>query len=123
MRSGLVFLRGLEIARRATGNLVLRDALQQCEIAIHAGQDISLALDRTRAFPPMVVQIFAVGQQSGRMEEMLDRLARDYDRQVTTAANRLTAVLEPVLIILLAIFVGFVAFATILPLLEAGNVL
>lgn len=123
MRSGLVFLRGLQVARRATRNRVLADALGVCEKAVQAGQDISESLATTGAFPPMVVKIFSVGQQSGRLEEMLDRLAEDYDRQVATTASRFTSVLEPVLIILLAILVGFVALATILPLLEAGNVL
>ena len=55
------------------------------------------------------------------MEEMLDRLAADYDRQVTAASQRLTAVLEPVLILFLVVLVGFISLATILPLLEAAN--
>jgi len=122
MKSGLVFLRGIEIAGRATRNLVLKRALEDCGQAVQAGRDISDALQSTGAFPPMVVQIFSVGQHSGRLEEMLDRLATDYDRQVNTIANRFTSVLEPVLIIILALVVGFVAFATVLPLLEAGNV-
>ena len=80
------------------------------------------SLKATGAFPPVVVRIFSVGQQSGRLEEMLDRLAVDYDRQVTTASQRLTAVLEPVLILVLVVLVGFIGVATILPLLEAADV-
>jgi type II secretory pathway component PulF len=68
------------------------------------------------------VRVFSVGQQSGRLEEMLDRLAADYDKQVATAAQRLTAVLEPLLILALVALVGFIALATILPLLEAADV-
>jgi type II secretory pathway component PulF len=123
MRSGMVFARAVEIARRATRNQVFRDALQACAIAVERGQDIAPALNDTGAFPRVVVQIFAVGQHSGRLEEMLDRLAADYDRQLATTAQRLTAVLEPVLILLLVILVGFIAFATVLPMLEAANVL
>jgi type II secretory pathway component PulF len=123
MRSGIVFLRAIEIAQRSTGNLVLRDALAKCQTAVQGGQDIAKALEATNAFPALVVQIFSVGQQAGRLEEMLDRLAVDYDRQVATAAQRFTAVLEPLLILVLAVIVGFIAFATILPILEAGNVL
>ena len=88
-----------------------------------AGRDIGQALERTGVFPPMAVQIFAVGQESGRLEEMLERLAADYDRQVTRTSERLTAALEPIFILALAIFVGFLLFATILPILEAGNVM
>ena len=62
-----------------------------------------------------------LGQQSGRLEEMLDRLATTYDQQVNLAATRLTAVLEPILIVLLAILVLFIVMATVLPILEAGN--
>jgi type II secretory pathway component PulF len=123
MRSGMVFARAVHIARRATRNQVFRDALRACETAVERGQDIAPALKDTGAFPRVVVQIFAVGQHSGRLEEMLDRLATDYDRQLATTSQRLTAVLEPILILLLVILVGFIAFATVLPMLEAANVL
>lgn len=123
MRSGIVFIKAVEIAQQSTSNVILRAALERCRVAVGAGQDIAKALEHTRAFPPTVLQIFAVGQQSGRLEDMLERLALDYDRQVATAAGRLTSVLEPILILLLAVIVGAVAFATILPILEAGNVL
>lgn len=121
LKSGIVFLRALEISQRTTKNLILRDALDRCGKAITAGEDIAVALEETKAFPPMVVQIFALGQQSGRLEEMLDRLATTYDAQVNTAAQRLAAVLEPMLIVLLAILVLFIVMATVLPILEAGN--
>ena len=123
MRSGMVFARAVHIARRATRNQVFRDALRACETAVERGQDIAAALSDTGAFPRVVVQIFAVGQHSGRLEEMLDRLATDYDRQLATTSQRLTAILEPVLILLLVILVGFIAFATVLPMLEAANAL
>ncbi len=70
----------------------------------------------------MVVQMFAVGQQSGRLEEMLDRLAADYDRQVKATTARLAAVLEPALILVMVGLVGTIAFATVLPMLEAADV-
>lgn len=123
MRTGIPFVRAVEIARASTKNLVLAQALELCEQAVGAGRDIGEAIQQTGAFPPTVVQIFTVGQQSGRLEDMLTRLARDYDRQVEVATSRLASILEPVLIVLLAIVVGCIAFATILPILEAGNVL
>jgi type II secretory pathway component PulF len=123
MKSGVAFERAVEIARSVTGNRVIGAALEQCAAAVRSGSDIAQALAGTRAFSRTVVQVFAVGQESGRLEEMLDRLARDHDRQVYTLARRLTTFLEPVMIILLAVIVGFIAFATLLPILEAGNVL
>jgi type II secretory pathway component PulF len=120
---GVVFLKALNIAHRSTKNLVFRDALAQCETAVAAGRDISSALDATGAFGPVVVRVFSVGQQSGRLEEMLEKLAADYDRQVALAADRLTALLEPVLVLLLVGLVGLIALATVLPLMEAADVL
>jgi len=123
LKSDLVFTRAVQIAQRTVGNRVLRDALVKCEEAVYGGRDIAQALERTNAFPPLVVQVFAVGQASGRLEQMLENLARDYDTQVDVATGRLTSMLEPLMMVLLAIVVGFIAFATIMPILQAGNVM
>jgi general secretion pathway protein F len=121
LKSGIVFVRALQITQATTKNVVLKDALARCERAVGAGGDIGDALRDTGAFPGTVVQVFSIGQQSGRMEEMLDRLANAYDQQVNSAAQRLTAVLEPLLIVMLAMVVLFLVMATVLPILEAGN--
>ncbi|HUY31650.1 MAG TPA: type II secretion system F family protein [Pirellulales bacterium] len=123
IRSGIVYLKAVEIVVRSTSNVIFREALEQSGREVGAGQDISRALERTGVFPPLVVHIFSVGQHSGRLEEMLERLARDYDRQVASSSARLASALEPLLILTLALFVGFILFATLLPILEAGNVL
>jgi type II secretory pathway component PulF len=123
MKSGIVFLQALETAARTTRNRVIGNALVTGRDAVMAGRDIGDALAPTGVFPPMVIQIFAVGQQSGKLEEMLDRLSETYERQVNSLATRLASALEPILIVFLSIFVGFILFATILPILEAGNVL
>ena len=123
LKSGLMFVRAVQIARKTVRNKVLCGALETCEKAVVAGQDISAALESTQAFPPLVIQIFAVGQASGQLDEMLDDLAVNYDAQVDVASGLLTTLLEPITTIMLAIVVGFIVFATILPILEAGNVL
>ena len=123
LKSDLVFTRSVQITQPTVGNRVLRDALKTCEHAVYAGRDIADALERTGAFPPLVVQVFAVGQASGRLETMLENLAADYDAQVDLASSRLTAMLEPLMMVFLAVVVGFIAFATIMPILEAGNAL
>lgn len=123
LRSGVVFLQAVQIARKTTGNVIFQKALLACEEAVESGQDIAMPLEKTGVFPPMVVQMLAVGQQAGELENMLEQLAKAYERHVDTATARLTAVLEPALILILAIMVGFIVFATILPILEASNVL
>lgn len=122
MKSGIVFVKAIQIAQRGVNNLAIRIALQRAETSVGAGRDISDALESTGAFPPVVVQIFAVGQQSGRLEEMLERLAVDYDQQVAMASDRLTAMLEPILVLMLVGLIGLIACATILPMLEAADV-
>ena len=121
-RSGVEFVKALQIVRHSMPNLVFRDALEQCEEAIGAGRDIAPSLESTGVFPLTVVQIVDVGQASGRLDEMLDRLAHDYDAQLQIATQRMLAILEPALMLVLAGFIAFVVLAVILPYLEAGNV-
>lgn len=123
LKSGVEFLNAIEIAGRTTKNVLLIHALERCRQSINEGRDVGDVMGEQSFFPPMVVQVFSVGQSSGRLGEMLFRLAEDYDSQVQSASNRLSAVLEPLLIVGLSLFVGFILFATLLPILEAGNVL
>ena len=122
-KSGIPFLQALELSAKSSENRVIRKALFDAADAVRSGRDIAPAMQKTDAFPMSVIQVFSVGQESGRLDEMLDRLATDYDRQVSKTTERLATILEPVLILTLAVFVGFILFATILPILEAGNVL
>jgi len=122
-RSGIELTKAVELAQRSTSNRVFQGALKQFGERIAAGEDVSDALAESGAFPPLAVRVFSVGQESGKLDEMLFQLADDYDEQVATASARLTALLEPALILVLAAAVGFLLLATILPILEAGNVM
>ena len=123
IRSGVEYLKAVEFAGRSTRNLVYRDALTESSSAVSAGVDIGNAVEATGVFPPTVVHILTVGQQSGTLDDMLERLSQNYDRQVSSSSSRLASALEPILILVLAVFVGFILFATLLPILEASNVL
>lgn len=122
-RSGVELTRAVELAEKSTSNVIFKRALRECGERISAGEEVADALQRSGAFPPLAVRVFSVGQESGKLDEMLFRLAEDYDAQVATSSARLTALLEPVLILVLAVVVGFLLLATILPILEAGNVM
>ena len=113
--SGIVFLKALEIASKTTRNVLIKDALADCATGVRSGQDIGEAMEEADFFPHLVIHVFSVGQKSGRMEEMLHRLAGDYDRQVSSTTERLSAIIEPILIIFLAVVVGFILFATHAP--------
>ena len=123
LRSGLHFDEAIRITRGTLKNRVFRRAMDDYERAVTAGRDVAGPLEASGVFAPVVVQMLAVGQESGELEEMLEQLAEGYDHEVATATQRLTAMLEPVLIVVLAVVVGFIAFATILPILEVSNVL
>jgi type II secretory pathway component PulF len=123
LSSGLDFVEAVRITRQTVRNRTFRDALADYEQAVSAGGDVAEALRASGVFRPLVVQMLAVGQESGDLETMLAQLADAYDREVAIAAQRLTAVLEPLLIVLLAIVVGFIVFATVLPIMEVSNVL
>ena len=122
MRSGIEFTAAASAAADAASDPVVGDALAACAKGVTGGRGIAEALAAGGAFPPVAVRVFAVGQESGTLEAMLERLAADYERQAASAAARLTAVLEPALILALSAVVGFILFATILPVLEAGRV-
>ncbi len=123
LKSGIEFVKAVEIAQGTTKNILLDEALEDCKQLVSRGKDIGHAIGQHSYFPPMVAQIFTIGQKSGRLDEMLERLADDYDHQVESATTRLTATIEPVLIVTLSIFVGFILFATVLPIMESANAL
>lgn len=123
LRSGVELVEALVIAAESCSNLVIRKALVAATEEIERGTGLKEALARQAVIPPSVAQIFALGQQSGQLEGMLQRLGTDYDKQAAVLAGRVTSVAEPVLILILSVIVGFILFATVLPILEAGNVL
>lgn len=111
-------------AVRSVGNLtrnneVLRNELAAVARAVESGSDIAPTLEGSRIFPPLVVHLIAVGQDSGELTGMLAELKNRYETEVRIAVTRFTGVLEPLLIVLLAAGVGFVVFACLMPILEA----
>ncbi len=120
-RSGLTLPAAVELAATSTNNSVLATALHQACDDMAAGKELSQSLERSRIFPPLAVRVFSVGRDTGKLDEMLTRLSDDYNQQLSVASARLTALIEPILILVLAVFVGFLLVATILPILQAGN--
>ena len=123
LRNGVELATGFDIAARGTRNVILAGALRETIVSIERGAGAAEALQSTSVFDPSVTAVFRVGVESGRLEEVLAKLTADCERRVSIATRRLAAILEPMLILLLAVLIGFVAFATILPILEAGDVL
>lgn len=123
LRSGVELVDALEIAEKSSTNGLLKTALSEMRNDLQAGHDLREATAKHRIFSHSIAQVFSLGQQSGQLDTMLHRLGNDYDRQAGMLANRITTIVEPVLILVLSVVVGFILFATVLPILEAGNVL
>jgi general secretion pathway protein F len=122
LSSGVPAVRALEITETVVGNRIMADATEHIRVRIMEGTDIATPLKATGAFPSVVGYMVAVGEQSGQLEEMLDRIADAYDEEIEVVTERITTVLEPIMIIFLAVVVGFIVWSIVLPILQVGNV-
>ena len=116
--SGVPILSGLEITARTAGNRVVEQAVLATRDSISQGNTISDPLKQCGVFPPMVTQMIAVGEQTGALDEMLDKIATFYDSEVDTAVDALTAVIEPVMIVIMGVVVGGMLIAMYLPMFK-----
>ncbi len=123
LHSGIPFTDAIETVARSVRNRVLRAELGVIKTAVEAGSDVAPALEGSRIFPPLVQHLVAVGQNTGELAEMLGQLKAGYETEVSLALSRFTAALEPLLIVVLAALIGFVVFATMMPILEATRVM
>lgn len=121
LKTGVPVLDALRIVRDVVGNSVLAKVLDDLHSAILRGADIATPLKRSGIFPPAVGYMIAVGEQSGELEHVLDRLAEAYETEVEVATERLTAVIEPIMILVMAVVVAFIVMSIILPMLQLGT--
>jgi type IV pilus assembly protein PilC len=120
--SGVAILDGLDITARTAGNKVVELAVQRTRASIAEGKTIAEPLKASGVFPPMVVQMIAVGEQTGALDAMLSKIADFYDEEVDTAVSNLTALLEPMLMVFLGIVIGGVVIAMYLPIFKLVTV-
>jgi type IV pilus assembly protein PilC len=122
LQSGVPAVNSLEITRKVVGNRVIADATEHIRVRILEGTDIATPLKQTNAFPALVGYMVSVGEQSGELEQMLDRVAVAYDEEIDIATERMTAVIEPIMIIFLAVVVGYIVVSIVLPILQIGQI-
>jgi type II secretory pathway component PulF len=122
LQSGVNAVQSLEITSHVVQNRVIADATDHIRERILEGADIATPLKATGVFPALVGYMVAVGEQSGELEQMLDRIANAYDEEIEIATDKMTAVLEPLLIIGLAVVVGYIVVSIILPILQVGQI-
>jgi len=114
--SGVPILDGLDITARTAGNAIIEDAIQAVRKSVEEGKTISDPLGETKVFPPMVVQMINVGEQTGALDQMLQKIAEFYEEEVDTAVAGLTKLIEPLLIVFLGVVIGIIVTAMYLPL-------
>jgi type IV pilus assembly protein PilC len=119
--SGVSILDGLEITARTSGNRVIHDAVMGSRASIAGGATISEPLKESGVFPPMVVQMINVGEQTGGLDEMLSKIADFYDDEVDAAVAALTSVLEPIMIVVMGIVIGGMVVAMYMPMFDMVN--
>ena len=119
--SGVSILDGLEITARTSGNRVVQDAIMGSRASIAGGETIAAPLQKSQVFPPMVISMITVGEQTGGLDEMLTKIADFYDDEVDAAVSALLSLLEPIMIVLLGLVVGGMIVAMYLPIFDMVN--
>jgi type IV pilus assembly protein PilC len=119
--SGVSILEGLEITARTAGNRVVQDSIMASRASIAGGDTISAPLAKSGVFPPMVTSMIAVGESTGNLDEMLQKIADFYDDEVDVAVSGLLALLEPAMIVFLGVAVGGMIMAMYLPIFDMVN--
>ena len=120
--SGVPILQALTIVRETSGNVIIANAVNGVHESVKEGETITAPLEASGAFPPMVVSMVDVGEQTGALPEMLLRIADNYDEEVDNSVAAMTSLLEPIMIVFLAVIVGSIVIAMFLPLITMiGN--
>jgi len=121
INSGVPMLRSLEIVGETLGNVVLAQAIEQTRVSIREGNKLSQPLIQCGLFPTMVTQMIDIGEESGRLSEMLVKIGDFYASEVESTVKGLTSMIEPMLIIFMGVVVGFIAISVMTPIFKLVN--
>jgi general secretion pathway protein F len=118
LRSGVPALQAIQVTKKVLDNVVLQGALQTVHDRVVEGTDIATPMKMSGVFPPTISYMVGVGEQAGNLEEMLERISATYDEEVDLATQKLTSIIEPLIIVALAVVVAGIVIAIVLPLLQ-----
>lgn len=121
LESGVPMLRSLDTAKEIVGNVVIRKVIEDAKTAVTEGESLAVTLKRSGHFPPSVTHMIATGEKSGQLEQMLTRVADDNESEVDRDLQRLTSLLEPLMLVVMAVGVGFVVFAILEPIMDMSS--
>ncbi len=123
VRSGVPILTAMEIVARTAGNKVIEEAVMAARTSVREGENIADPLSQSKAFPPMVTRMIAVGEKTGELEKMLTKVADFYESEVDAAVSGLTSLIEPIIIALLGLVIGAIVIALFMPILTITQLL
>jgi len=118
VKSGIPILEAMDIIAKTSGNKVIEEAILRSRIEVARGESLSKSLNKAKVFPNMVIQMMAAGEQTGALDEMMDKVADFFDEEVDAAVAALTSVLEPFMLIFLGGFIGLIVVALYLPIFK-----
>ena len=121
LRSGMPALEALRIVKKIVGNRAMQEVIQGVHDSIIEGTDISTPIKKSGIFPPVVGYMVAVGEQTGELEQLLERIAVAYDEEIDISITRMTGLIEPIMIVFMAVVVGGIVSAFIIPLLQMST--
>jgi type IV pilus assembly protein PilC len=122
-KSGVSILTSLDIVAKTCGNKVVENVIRNVLDSVKGGETIAQPLSKSPIFPPLVVKMIAVGEQTGSLEEMLVKVANFYDSEVATTVDGLTSLIEPVIIVVLGVLIGGIVLALYLPVFNIANLI
>ncbi|MCZ7607210.1 MAG: type II secretion system F family protein [Planctomycetota bacterium] len=121
LRSRMPALEALRIVKKIVGNRAMQEVIQGIHDSIVEGTDISTPIKKSGIFPPVVGYMVAVGEQTGELEQLLERIAHAYNEEIDISIQRMTGLIEPIMIVFMAVVVGGIVAAVIIPLLQMST--
>jgi type IV pilus assembly protein PilC len=121
IKSGVPILQALETVAKTSGNKIIEIAIMTARESVKEGERIAVQLRKANVFPPMVVQMVAIGEETGNLDTMLAKIADFYDQEVDIAVKALTSMIEPIIIVVMGLVIGFIVIAMFLPMFELGS--
>ncbi len=122
IKSGVPIMDALETVGKTSGNLVVERAVFNARDSVREGKTLTQPLRESKVFPPMVTQMINVGEETGALDQMLNKIADFYESEVDAAVEGLTSIIEPILIVFLGVTIGFIVVAMFMPMFELGNI-
>lgn len=123
IKSGVPILSALEIVAKTSGNLIVEQAIENVSQSVREGESIAQPMEKSGIFPPIVTRMISVGEKSGELEKMLEKISDFYDEQVDTAVDGLTSMLEPLVIAFLGIVIGGIVLCMFLPIFKMSTLI